>query len=148
MTRGQRKIYIKSTAENHKILILIVFPPFQSWENRFTMMPKFRFGHTCLLIKRNIHFNIFTQRHIIYKFAVFIAINTVIIVPRPVFFCPQKRILGYRHTATLAYFRHFYPFLHINYTIFSRQKHKKKPANAGVFLFGCSASLYQKLKPG
>jgi hypothetical protein len=25
----------------------------------------------------------------------------------------------------LAYFRHFTPFLYVNYTIFSRQKHKK-----------------------
>ena len=148
MTRGQRKNYIKSTAENHKILILIVFPPFQSWENRFTMMPKFRFGHTRLLIKRNIHFNIFTQRHIIYKFAIFIAINTVIIVPRPVFFCSQKRIIGYRHTATLAYFRHFYPlFICKLYHIFPA-KTQKKAGKCRCFLFGCSASLYQKLKPG
>ena len=141
MTRGQWKNYIKLTVENHKILILIVFPPFQCWKNCFTVMSKLWFGHTRLLIKRNIHLDIFTQRHIIDKFAVFIAINTVIIIPRPVFFGSQKRIIGYRHTATLAYFRHFYPFLHMNYTIFSRQKHKKS-RQMPVFLFYLIVCLF------
>ena len=140
MTRGQRKNYIKLTAENHKILILIVFPPFPCWKNGFTVMPKLRFGHTRLMIKRDIHFDIFTQRHIIDKFAVFIAINTVIIVPRPVFFGSQKRTIGYWHTATLAYFRHFVPlFINKLYHIFPA-KTLKKPANTGGFCLIVSLS--------